>query len=60
MRFDEAKWLRTGDEVTLKRTGRKMQVVSVVVTEKEQASTLKKNVSVLLNNGKWYTYRQIR
>jgi len=54
MKYSDALKLRPGDEVTLKRSKITMQIVEIEVVE------YIKGVSVRLDDGNWYGYKEIR
>ena len=60
MRLREAKKLHNEDEVTVKKTGQTMQVVEIEYIEPEQTSNNIAGLSVMLEDGNWYGYKEIR
>ena len=54
MKYSDALKLRPGDEVTVKRSKITMQIVEIEVVE------YIKGVSVRLDDGNWYGYKEIR
>lgn len=60
MKFADALKLHNEDEVTVKRTKRVMRVVEVEITPKENTFNHIACVDVLLEDGNWYGYKEIR
>ena len=55
MKLQDALKLRNEDEVTVKKTKQVMQVVEIEVEHR----TNREDVSVLLDDGNWYGYKEI-
>ncbi len=60
MTLKNALKLHNEDEVTVKKTGAVMQVVEVEVTPKEHTTNNMTCVDVMLEDGNWYGYKEIK
>lgn len=60
MKLADALKLHNEDEVTVKRTKRVMRVVEIEITPKEHTTNHMTCVDILLEDGKWYGYKEIR
>ena len=59
MRLRDAIKLHNEDEVTVKKTGYTMKVVDIEYIEPEQTSNNIAGLSVRLEDGNWYGYKEI-
>ncbi len=60
MKLNDALKLHNEDEVTVKKTKQIMQVVEVEITSKEHTSNNMTCVDVMLEDGNWYGYKEIK
>ena len=60
MKLNDAMKLHNGDEVIVKRTKTAMKVVEVETLTKEMTANNMACVSVMLDDGNWYGYKEIR
>ena len=60
MKLADALKLHNEDEVTVKRTKAVLRVVEVEITPKEHTANRMDCVDVLLEDGNWYGYKEIK
>ena len=60
MKLADALKLHNEDEVTVKRTKAVLRVVEVEITPKEHTTNRMDCVDVLLEDGNWYGYKEIK
>lgn len=59
MRLRDAIKLHSEDEVTVKKSGKTMKVVDIEYIEPEKAYNSIAGLSVMLEDGNWYGYKEI-
>ena len=59
MRLRDAKKLHSGDEVTVKRTKETLRVIETEYIAAQDMSNRVSGLSVFLENGNWYGYKEI-
>lgn len=60
MKYKDAIKLHNEDEVIIKKTGEVRSVVEIIVTPKEHTTNNIPCVDILLDDGDWYGYKEVK
>ena len=59
MRYDDARRLHNEDQVIVRKTGQVLMVVETRLVAPEKTAGLAPAVEVMLDDGNWYSHREI-
>ena len=60
MKLSDARKLHGGDEVTVRRTGAVLRVIETEYVSKEESASGIPALSVFLEDGNWYGYKEVK